>query len=284
MSEIVLPDLGDFYRHRWAINAGDGPEKETEQYWNQRAAEYAVQVHSTTCRAETERFLDRFSWEKNETVLDVAAGPGTFAVPLASRVREIVAVDFSSAMLQELRLRAEKEDRRNIRTIGGRWLEIEPPGVFDTVLCLNGLGVITVNDSHESRLDLALTKLKDCVGRRLVIQIPHADSSVSFAIRSIFGNDEPSPESRRIGILYYAMVDCGILADLEILSQQRQRRFASPEDACRHFVDRLGGGSASPGQIEKLRRHLAASLQQNHDGTFTLYENIKQALFVWNRN
>ena len=60
--------------------------------------------------------------------LDIGSGAGRYALPLALVVREVVAVDPSTAMLSALREDAASEGIENIRAVEGRWpLEDEPP-------------------------------------------------------------------------------------------------------------------------------------------------------------
>src|SRR5229473_3370464 len=56
-----------------------------------------------------------------DTLLDVGAGTGRFAVRLAPQVRQVVAVDPSPAMLAELTRAAEKAGIRNVTTVEARW-------------------------------------------------------------------------------------------------------------------------------------------------------------------
>jgi SAM-dependent methyltransferase len=59
--------------------------------------------------------------------LDVGAGGGRFALPLALIVREVVAIDPSPAMLAALRDDAAAEGIANVRVIEGRWPMADPP-------------------------------------------------------------------------------------------------------------------------------------------------------------
>ncbi len=61
--------------------------------------------------------------------LDIGAGAGRFALPLALRVHEVIAVDPSAGMLAALREIAADHDITNIRIVEGRWpLEPAPAG------------------------------------------------------------------------------------------------------------------------------------------------------------
>ncbi len=56
-----------------------------------------------------------------ETWLDIGAGAGRFALPLALRAGEVIALDPSEGMLQALRDGMERHSIRNVRPIHARW-------------------------------------------------------------------------------------------------------------------------------------------------------------------
>jgi SAM-dependent methyltransferase len=56
-----------------------------------------------------------------ETWLDIGAGAGRFALPLAFRAGEVIALDPSAGMLQALRDGMERHSIRNVRPIHARW-------------------------------------------------------------------------------------------------------------------------------------------------------------------
>ena len=55
------------------------------------------------------------------TVLDMACGGGTLAIPLAQRVKHVTAVDFSPNMLAIVNRRCRGKGITNVATIQGRW-------------------------------------------------------------------------------------------------------------------------------------------------------------------
>lgn len=57
----------------------------------------------------------------DDTWLDIGAGAGRYALPLALQVREVVALDPSPGMLAVLREQAAEHGIANVRTIEGRW-------------------------------------------------------------------------------------------------------------------------------------------------------------------
>ncbi len=80
--------------------------------------------------------------KRDSRVLDIGAGPGNYAVPLARRVRQVVALDPAAEMLEVLKRRAAEAELDNIVTAQQAWEEVDLDqagwrGAFDTVLALN---------------------------------------------------------------------------------------------------------------------------------------------------
>jgi SAM-dependent methyltransferase len=65
----------------------------------------------------------------NEIWLDIGAGGGRYALPLALAVREVVAVDPSPGMLGVLREGMAEHDIRNVRVVEGRWPAAADPSI-----------------------------------------------------------------------------------------------------------------------------------------------------------
>jgi molybdenum cofactor cytidylyltransferase len=65
--------------------------------------------------------------------LDIGAGAGRYALPVALAVREVIAVETSPSMLEALRVGMRDNGIRNVRIIEGRWptaaAELASPGV-----------------------------------------------------------------------------------------------------------------------------------------------------------
>jgi SAM-dependent methyltransferase len=74
-------------------------------------------------RREDEPVLDllRAATQPDDTWLDIGAGAGRYALPIALAVREVVAIDPSTGMLRVLRELMDEHDIRNIRVLEGRW-------------------------------------------------------------------------------------------------------------------------------------------------------------------
>lgn len=75
----------------------------------------------------------------NKRLLEVGCGVGNFTIPFSKYSKEILAVDFSPAMLNELLKNIEYENIENIRMHHSKWEEFEEPYDADFVVSVNSL-------------------------------------------------------------------------------------------------------------------------------------------------
>jgi SAM-dependent methyltransferase len=107
--------------------------------WNSVAAGYDEVVFGQVPEL-TEAAIELLSCDKEDTVLDVATGPGTLAVRLAPRVHRVVAIDFAEVMLERLRLHVMQKHLHNleVRLMDGHEL-LFSDGSFDCAISMFGV-------------------------------------------------------------------------------------------------------------------------------------------------
>jgi SAM-dependent methyltransferase len=119
-------------------------------HWSQRAEGYARQAESAEGRArrtEILRWLEaRGALQPGFRVLDIGAGPGNFALPLAGRVRQVTALEPAPGMAAILRRRKAERGLRNLRVVQRGWGQVELEregwaGAFDLVFASMSPGV-----------------------------------------------------------------------------------------------------------------------------------------------
>lgn len=101
-------------------------------------------------RGQVKLVLRAVAPTRDARVLDAGCGVGRFALPLASQVRSILAVDYSSASIEVLQGELAKRGLTNVTTDVGDLTSMKlPPDTFDLAIAP---GVIHHIPSAESRL------------------------------------------------------------------------------------------------------------------------------------
>lgn len=121
-----------------------------EEFWND--PRNVQQRYGDTARhaERVKRQLSFLAAPEGAKVLDIGAGAGTLAVPLAKAGCEVCAVEPSSAMIQALEEYRLKENAREIRIVRKRWEDVVPEeldGPFDLVIASYSLTMLDMGAS-----------------------------------------------------------------------------------------------------------------------------------------
>lgn len=110
-------DFAALYRDYFA-RAGFEPR--TAQQWDERASGIA-HAYGKPDSAYVRRFLERMNLDGAQSLLDVGCGPGSICLPLAGRMKQVVALDFSTVMLDTLRSRAQAMGLTHVQCLQRSW-------------------------------------------------------------------------------------------------------------------------------------------------------------------
>lgn len=109
-----------------------------EGIWGNRGAQWYSEALEYSDYADKMLAVMEPILEGCTSLLDVGAGCGALSIPLARILREVVALDPSTAMLDELRRKASAAGVTNIRTVASGWEQAQRHlGQFDVILCAN---------------------------------------------------------------------------------------------------------------------------------------------------
>ena len=210
-----------------------------------------------------------------DTVLDIGAGTGRMALPLAQIASRVTALDHSPAMLGVLRDKMRQQAISNIETVETSWqqAQVEP---HDVVIAIWSL-------YRQPDILTALRKLVDATRRTLVIadgdsglrplhEMPH-----TTLLNDIWGNNGKG------GIpnyLYFAgmLWQIGVRADVQVLYEQRDFHGATPGEIARMLTP----AHAEPEQIERFAAQAKPLFQRNGDGYSYRY-TVPVGIVTWNR-
>jgi len=191
--------------------------------------------------------------------LDIGAGAGRYALPLAGRVRDVVAIDPSASMIAALREGMTEHGIGNISTVQGRWPEDFAGGTLraDVALIAHvGYDVEAIGPFLDA-MEAAATRL--CVAV-LMERAPASAAEPVFAM--VHGEPRVSlpglPEFMRL------LLDRGRLFEV-ILTEPEPRRWPSRDDL-RSFLYRQTWVSPEGAKGRALEAAVAA-LPAEPDGS-----------------
>ena len=260
-----------------AIRARRGDEGD---YWTARAASPAFQmrVDSTRRFPPLEQLLAVV--DRETTVLDVGAGWGRFAIPLALAARSVTAVEPSAplrALLQENAVAAGVGDKR-LRVIGAEW-EAAAVTPADVVLCANVLSPLADVEPFLRKLDAHA--IRRCY---IVLRAVPMDAPLYSLWQAIHG--VPYPRETTHADAFAALDALGIPAQVALLpAVSAVWSFAAPDDAARHARERLWLGPVGhdPHADRLLADWFAATLERDGDRWRIPAAEPRQALIWWEK-
>ncbi len=243
-------------------------------FWRQNAHGYDADIQrDPESYAETLHTFRGYVWP-GDTLLDVGAGSGRFALPLAQSVKQVTALDMSPDMLAILERRAAEKDISNIQPLRGSWEDI-PVEPHDVVLAAWSL--------YRQRDILAsLRKLIDATRRTLIIvdgdyaPRPDDDPPHERLKTAIWGEGDPG----LCNYLYFAgmLRQCRVRAEVRLVHERMTRTALDLPTLARDFAPH----DATVSDLAAFTSRLAPYVQPNHDGV--MYScRFAVGLVIWQR-
>ena len=110
----------EYFDRLWHDSIPQDGMKHNKETWNKLAEKWkndtedSIRQKDKTAEALMSFLEGRGALKKDFSAIDVGCGSGTYAIPLARHVKNVLATDLSSVMLETCRERAEKEGLKNI--------------------------------------------------------------------------------------------------------------------------------------------------------------------------
>ncbi|MBI5561285.1 MAG: methyltransferase domain-containing protein [Deltaproteobacteria bacterium] len=203
-------------------------------YWNRLKANWYRRGldYSGLSEAALKVMLPRLAGVK--TILDVGAGCGTLAIPLAREGFSVTALEPSIAMLDILKAECRKEGIRKIKAVNASWGEA-PVKPHDAILCANVPELLKEPE--------AFIKGADALAKKAVFLIVNAGpDSDKFYYRELYPllfKKEWGPRSDYLKT-YAALHGMGIFANAEIISYNFDQPFDGIDEAVAFWREYLG--------------------------------------------
>ena len=236
-------------------------------------------MHAQAFRADPRRvddpLVNRLSQEvaPHQTLIDVGAGGGRLALPLALRCQRVIAVEPSPSMVAVLRQQLSDFNIANVTVAASRWedAEVEPA---DLVLCVHMLYTI--------RNIAPFVRKLESHARERVLAVLFRDAPQA-RLHPLWErlHGEPRQPLPSLAEFQAVLRELGIEAQTEALPPQPPRGFDSPADALRQLSRRLYTRS-DDAKMQQLEQLLPENLEER-DSVFQLRGagDIDSALVWW---
>jgi SAM-dependent methyltransferase len=203
--------------------------------------------------------------------LDVGAGGGRYALPLALRVREVVAIDPSPSMLGALSEDAAAQGIANIRAIESRWPMADPPAGDVALMAHVGYDIERIGPFVD-QLEAQARRLCVCVMGESAMQ-----TTAALFWKTVHG--EPRVRLPALPEFLVLLVARGRLPEVTLVDRVPPT-FASPDEALAAARRQLwlAEGSAKD---RRLRRAVAKTLTER-DGRYSFdWTPTKIGILSW---
>jgi SAM-dependent methyltransferase len=249
-------------------------DRDPAAVWDKRAAAYQRATRDE--KKATEQELAILDLRPGDTVLDVGAGTGRLAVPIARTAAHVTALDPSGGMLSILQERMTAEGRNNYSCVRMRWedtmvgRDVEP---HDVVIAAFSLGFYD--------LAAALQKL-DAAALRSVYLFWHAGEWRSreemTLYETVFG-EEGATQKGYPDYIYPVNIlhDAGIYPNVRIYRAIWDTTYDSVDEAVRNWVE-----MHNPGQddLTPVREYFSRVLRRNDSGKY-VEAAVRPTAAVW---
>lgn len=252
----------------------------SKEFWsNKKHVQNVFMKGREKNRCQWEARLDTMDIPKNSRVLDIGAGPGTFAIPLALKGCRVTVVEPSPVMREALEERIMKENISNITVIPKRWEDVKPEELgeqpYDTVIASYSLTMMDIAE--------AIAKMQTvCRGTVHLFWFltPPTWVTVNRDLWPLL-HGGVFPGEPLADWLWQVLVEMGIYANLKVEPKSSPTFYPTLEDAASEYIQRLN--CTTPEQEVTVKNYLHNVLRQEDNG-FVLGDEVLGAHIWWTTN
>ena len=228
-------------------------KESARRFWKMARENGAERINNT---------IEGMALTPQSRVLDIGAGPGTLAVPIARQVACVTAVELSECMMAVLRENLDEYGLGNVDCIHKDWEEVDAEtdlsGPYDVVFASYSLGMKDIKASVRKMLDV-------CSGYVYLYWFAGETSWDKDSRKlwpSLHGCEYSS--GPKCDVLYNVLYEMGIYPNVETFPFEHINRFEDLEEALEHFGPHYGIETEAQNKI--LKDYLTVVLEEENGG------------------
>ncbi len=269
-------DWNEEWKRQWSRYRDASMEQTGAAYWDSEDAARDFYRKSQEHRDTRVRpILDGLPLRAESRVLDIGAGPGAIAIPLARRVRHVTAVEPAGGMYSVLEENIAAEGVDNVDAVQKLWEEVDSTtdltGPYDIVFAKNSLSVPDIRD--------AIAKMNDASADYVAIYwfaglTPWEMMSLALWPK-LHGREFATPP--KCDVMYNVLYSMGIYPNIDSTPFSHTYSFPSPDAAVEYFAPQVLAGTDA--QRDVLRQYI-----QDHtgrDGTTLAIPGHSHHVKIW---
>jgi len=236
------PDWNEIWKERQRLQESSKVTGDTSHNWDRKenAERYDANARSGY-DDRVKRTIASLPLSVTARVLDIGAGPGTLALPLARLVRDVTAVEPGAGMVEVLRQHADRDGIHNITCVQRTWEEtdltrdLSPP--YDIVIASLSL---TMHDIREALLKMDAVS-SGSVHLFWFADMPFWEKMYADLWEPLHGRlFHPGPKA---DCLFGVLNQTGIYPDVTMMPMSKEYRFGSREEMLGFFRHRFSAGT-----------------------------------------
>jgi SAM-dependent methyltransferase len=264
-------ELVEAQSHMWKR---EKPSEADEDHWRDKARSFSESVKQRWAKPDSHRdfILSLLKAHPASTVLDIGAGTGGWAVPMARFAAKVTALEPSAEMTRVLHENLEEEGILNVEIFRESWPEahVEP---HDFSLCSHSM--YGCPDLPGFVLAMTGATKNTCL---ILMRVPSHDGTMAEAATRIWGHPHDSPNFQ---VAYSALLQIGIYPHVLMGDPDQWPPWTSGsyEEALAEVKRRLSLETSS--DHDEFLLDLLKSRLAFRDGKYVWPLEVRSALVYW---
>ncbi|MDD3621396.1 MAG: class I SAM-dependent methyltransferase [Methanofollis sp.] len=272
-------DWNDIWKELYNENLHCRGSDECASIWESREKARDFLNRSRDNPERIHNIINTLPVEPGTRVLDIGAGPGTLAVPLAGLAAHVTAVEPADGMAEVMTEYAEKEGITNLSVVRKRWEDLDPAidldGRFDVVVASYSLGMPDIRAAVEAMCK-ASSRWVYLFWFAGTTTWEQAQIDLWPALHGAEYHQGPKAD-----VLFNVLYSMGICPNVETSQMEHTRTFPDLDTAVAEFREQYR--VETPEQETVLRDYLAKVLTAN-GGTLLHSGMTTRVKFWWEVN